>query len=93
MKLQNRSIRKETEKALFVAVALKSSDNGKMMIVDGTSGYFVEIALWIPKSVIVDNEIPAWIISKNMKEKNIRINPAVDIILHENVNIATTVLN
>lgn len=91
MKLQERNIRKETEKALFVAIALKSSDNGKMMIVNGSTGFYYEVAIWIPKSVVVDNEIPTWIISKNMKEKGVKLSPVNDIVLHESVTIATTV--
>lgn len=91
MKLQERNIRKETEKALFVAIALKSSERGSMMIVNGTTGFYYEVCIWMPKSVVKDGEIPTWIITNNLKEKNVRICPVNDIVLHESVTIATTV--
>jgi hypothetical protein len=91
MKLQERNIRKETEKALYVAVALKSSDNGTYTVVNGIGGFYYEVAIWIPKSVVKDEEIPAWIISKNMKEKGIRLCSINDIVLHEDVQIAKAI--
>ena len=87
MKLLERNIRKETEKALLVAVAVRYTESGTFGWVNGQSGYYKEVSIWIPKSVLIDEQvngmqIPAWIIKKNL---TVRLNPIMDFMLTEDV--------
>lgn len=81
MNTQNLKIVSETEKAIQFEVGFKFNENAPQ-IVYGTNGnenlgtgYIV--TSWVPKSIIIDGNIPAWFFAKEIAKK---FNPMMDTI-------------
>lgn len=70
MKTENLKVVTETEKAIQFEVGFKFNENSPS-VVYGTignenlgTGYIVKV--FVPKSIIKDNEIPAWFVTKSI---------------------------
>lgn len=68
---------KETEKAICISVGCDTYKKGAGTVTTGTT-------MWIPKSLIKNNEIPFWFIEKYLQEK------AIDIMHFRSAGISIT---
>ena len=53
------TIQKETEKAICIRMSGTASRSGNQIGFD----------MWLPKSVVKENEVPMWVLIKNGREK------------------------
>jgi len=65
-----KKIERETEKAILITTGYVISDKGEYMVLNGNSGYFRAVNIWVPKSMVKDNTIPMWLFLKNMSEQH-----------------------
>ena len=72
-------ILKETEKAILVNIGVRMCDNGEYRVVNGKGGFFKDINVWAPKSIVSNSQIPGWFILNKLREMNIRMDINVEL--------------